>query len=88
LEPYKGSDKSGVVAFEIGNEHIIVAYNDGRIYLYNYEFPGKEHVETMKEKARGGKGLGGYINTDIKYNYAAKWDEDSKMFKPNKKVLA
>jgi hypothetical protein len=88
LEPYKGSEKSGVNAFEIGGDYIIVAFKDGRIYLYNHEFPGEEPVEIMKERARDGKGLSSYINRDIRQYYVAQWDKNSKMFKPNKKILA
>jgi hypothetical protein len=88
LQPYYGSENTGVKAFEIGNNYIVVEYKDGRIYLYNDEFPGEEPLQIMKQKAKKGDKLGSYINTEIKNNYAAQWDHDSKIFKPNRKVVA
>jgi hypothetical protein len=80
--------KYRVKAFEIGDDYIVIEYKDGRIYLYNDEFPGKEPLRIMKNKAKKGDKLGSYINSEIKNNYAAQWDQDAKMFKPNGKVVA
>ena len=86
LRPYKGAEKSGVIAYEIGNDFIILKFKerskDGKqIYLYNYAKPGGEHVEAMKKKAVKGKGLSAYRNQHVpKEEYAAYWDESLNRF--------
>lgn len=89
LQPYKGAEKSGVIAYEIGDDFIILKFkeqsNDGRqIYFYNYTKPGEEHVEAMKKKAMEGKGLSGYRSQHVaKEEYAAYWDESVNRFITN-----
>lgn len=63
---------SGVIAFEIGDDYIKVRFRDG-IYLYNYEKPGRSHVEQMKLLATAGKGLSTYISKYIRDNYKLKY---------------
>jgi hypothetical protein len=86
LQKYYGSENTGVYRFEIWDNYIIVAYKDGRTYLYNDEFPGKVSVEIMQNKARKGDKLGSYINSQIRNNYVAQWDKVSKTFKRNKSI--
>lgn len=63
---------SGVYAYELGNDNIIVQFNSGAKYLYNYFIPGNFDVEYMKRLAVNGSGLNTYINTNVKKRYAAK----------------
>lgn len=72
MESYKNSSGiSGVSAFEIQEENILVEFNRDRIYRYTYSSAGKEHVEKMKKLAREGKGLSTYISQNVKEKYAA-----------------
>jgi hypothetical protein len=69
--PYGASDRnSGVVAYRTGPDFIVLKYRDGGIYVYNYNRPGREHVDRMKELAIAGKGLTTYINQHVRDSYA------------------
>jgi len=70
MERYRnaGGD-SGVYAYEIGNDFIKVQFKDSKTYLYTYSSAGSHHIEKMKALAIRGKGLNGYINSHVKYNY-------------------
>jgi len=73
MERYKNlNGNSGVVAFEIGVQDIKIKFHDGSIYLYDYSIPGSDAVEKLKELARKGYGLSGYISTFVRERYAAK----------------
>jgi hypothetical protein len=84
LKVYEGADKSGVSAFQIGENYIIIKFKDEKIYLYDEQRPGKMHVNEMKNRAVEGKQLSTYINKKIKENYAAIWDNHLRKFKSNK----
>jgi uncharacterized hydantoinase/oxoprolinase family protein len=62
---------SGVSAFEIGSDFIIVIFKGNpKPYRYsNAGGAGQNHVENMKRMARSGSGLNGYINQYVKYLY-------------------
>ena len=61
---------SGVEAFEIGADYIVVKfYKTVQTYTYSYESAGVEAVEHMKELAIKGEGLNEYINRYAKYKY-------------------
>ena len=66
MENYKnlGND-SGVTAFEIGKDYILVQFKN-HTYEYNYITPGEVHTNNMKSLARRGKGLNGYINKYVR----------------------
>lgn len=66
------SGNSGVLAYKIGEDYIIVEFQEGGTYLYNYKRPGKNKVERMKELAIAGRGLSTYISRHVKDNYASK----------------
>ncbi len=63
---------SGVEAYEIGEDYIRVQFADGSVYLYTYASAGREHIERMKELARRGQGLNGYINRYVRKAYERK----------------
>lgn len=69
MEPYKNlSEKSGVIAFEIGADFVKVQYkNNPRIYLYSHRKINPHKIELMKELATSGRGLATYItqNRDV-----------------------
>lgn len=66
------SGKSGISAYEVGDDFIIVRFTKGGMYLYNYSVTGSNHVKKMIELARIGSGLNKYINLNTKHAYARK----------------
>ena len=73
MTPYKNlSINSGVKAYEIGDNNIIVEFKSGDKYLYSYTSPGKDAVEAMKVLATKGIGLSTYISKAIRGSYEAK----------------
>lgn len=63
---------SGVIAYELATNAIIIAFTDGGLYLYDHWRPGKKHVEEMKTRAEAGKGLATYINQHVREKYSKK----------------
>lgn len=66
MRPYiNRSGKSGVLAFEIGADYILVEFKSGkeRYYRYTYASAGKNAIETMKELALAGEGLNSFISS-------------------------
>ena len=73
MQHYKNSSgKSGVSAFEIGDDFIKVQFKDGSVYLYNNSSTGSQNIQKMKSLAINGEGLNGFISTHIKKKYASK----------------
>ena len=73
MQPYKNlSGTSGVVAFDIGDHHIDIKFQDGHKYRYDYTTPGQKEVEIMKSLAPTGKGLATFINQNVRERFAAK----------------
>jgi hypothetical protein len=66
------SINSGVTAYEIRDDSIIVEFKSGDKYLYSYDTPGKDAVEAMKVLANKGIGLSTYISKAIKGRYKTK----------------
>ena len=66
------SERSGVVAYAARRDAIAVEFVDGRVYLYNYAVPGRQHVERMKSLAAEGSGLSSYISRHIGKRFAAR----------------
>jgi hypothetical protein len=65
----RGGD-SGVRAYEIGDDYIIVQFRDSSRYLYNHASTGQDSVEHMKTLAINGHGLNSYISSVIRKRYA------------------
>ena len=63
---------SGVTAYEIRDDAIVVEFRHGGKYLYSYDKPGREEVEEMKRLAREGRGLATYINKNVRMRFAKK----------------
>ena len=74
MERYKGQDNhhSGVRAYELLTDGIKLQFQDYSTYLYDYQKPGKYHVEQMKRLAREGSGLTTYVNQHVRENYKQK----------------
>jgi hypothetical protein len=63
---------SGVRYFAAAPSFIRVWFKSGDGYEYNYDRPGRAHVETMKRLAEEGRGLGTYISQHVGGRYARK----------------
>ena len=68
------SGNSGVEAFELVRDGIVVRFRGGATYLYDYAVPGRAAVERMKRLADEGRGLSTYITRFVGDKYAAKID--------------
>lgn len=71
------SENSGVIAYEMTDDSITIQFVDGTVYIYNYQRPGRKHVEEMKRLARSGKGLSTYISQHVRENYVRKFQRPS-----------
>ena len=61
---------SGVSAYEIGSDYILVKFSGTvRTYRYSYRKAGQNHVENLKRLAKSGSGLNSYINIHVKNLY-------------------
>lgn len=73
MERYRNtSGNSGIQSYEIGDDFIIVQFNDGWQYLYDYTSTGISNVEKMKNLAQSGHGLNSFISTTVRKNYTSK----------------
>ncbi|WP_413519714.1 hypothetical protein [Psychrobacter glacincola] len=73
MEKYRDiGGNSGISAYEVGDDFIIVRFKKGGMYLYNYSITGSSHVNKMVELARIGNGLNGYMNLNIEHASARK----------------
>ncbi|SOY48686.1 conserved hypothetical protein [Cupriavidus taiwanensis] len=73
MEPYRNlSGQSGVVAYELGPDHIRVQFDNGRVYTYDYQSTGRGNVEQMKRLAAAGRGLCGFISQVVGKHFAYK----------------
>jgi hypothetical protein len=66
------SGHSGVAAYAIRGDGLLVEFNDGKLYFYSLEVPGRRHVERMQSLAEAGTGLSTYISRHIGRRYAAR----------------
>ncbi|MEA5114124.1 MAG: hypothetical protein VB050_08840 [Geobacteraceae bacterium] len=53
---------SPILAFEIGDDSIMIKFTDGSLYLFTYRSAGSSNVEQMKKYAMFGHGLNGFIS--------------------------
>lgn len=66
MEPYADiGGNSGIIAYQIGQDSIIVKFREGQwtLYTYTYSSAGSSAIETMKRLAQQGHGLNSYIAT-------------------------
>lgn len=69
------SGNSGVAAYALAPQSILVMFWNGAVYCYTYKSAGQENVEEMKRLAQVGQGLNTFINTTVRQDYASK-DQD------------
>ena len=73
MTPYLNSSaNSGITAYEIRREAIVVEFRHGGSYVYDYDTTGRELVEEMKVLALEGRGLATYINKHARNLFSEK----------------
>jgi hypothetical protein len=63
---------SGISAYEIQGDGIIVQFSSGVKYLYTYMSAGVLNIEEMKKLALSGEGLNSYIMKNTRTLYHSK----------------
>ncbi|MBI2473934.1 hypothetical protein HYV70_05285 [Candidatus Uhrbacteria bacterium] len=75
MERYRNlNGNSDVEAYEIQSDAIIVKFSEAnkdgyRYYKYGNFKPGSYHLQQLKQLALLGRGLGGYISSNVRKNY-------------------
>lgn len=63
---------SGIVAYEIEDDGIIIQFSSGAMYLYTYASAGSRNIEQMKHLAIEGRGLNSFIMKNVRTSYERK----------------
>jgi hypothetical protein len=66
--------QSGVVAYEIRPNEIIIKFTSGTCYTYTLASVGKANLEKIKQLARKGQGLSTFINKHLHDRFDKKID--------------
>lgn len=61
---------SGISAYAVSSDSIIIRFKHGGTYLYTYASAGAHAIEAMKQLAARGNGLNTYINKYVRNRYA------------------
>ena len=61
---------SGIVAYEVFDDAIDVAFESGGVYTYHRDVIGEVHFEVMKALAQAGTGLNAFINKHVRFRYS------------------
>lgn len=73
--PYKKyknlSKRSGVESYNNKRGNLTIEFKDGSLYEYTNKSAGSYAMKRMRQLAKRGKGLNGYINKSVKKNYSA-----------------
>lgn len=67
------SGNSGVVAYELRPDAVIIQFQDGWKYEYTKQSAGAAAVATMKRLAAAGRGLSTFVSQETRHNYARKF---------------
>ncbi|GAB3101118.1 hypothetical protein [Lysobacter terrae] len=77
MTPYRNRNgNSGVAAYALLDDGILVRFVDGKTYRYGLTQPGRHHIGQMKSLALGGRGLGVYISRYVRDKYEEQADAD------------
>jgi len=66
------SGDSGISAYEILDDAILIRFRDGGLYRYDALNPGPWALSEMKRLAQTGRGLTTFINRHVREDYAEK----------------
>lgn len=62
---------SGIDAYEIGDDSILIKFKNQSVYLYTNDSTGSDNIKQMKILAQSGRGLNTFMNQNVN-NYARK----------------
>ena len=75
MAPYRNRNgNSGVAAYALLDDGILVRFVDGKTYRYGLTQPGRHHIGQMKSLALAGRGLGNYITRYVREKYEERTD--------------
>ena len=75
MKPYRNcTGHSGVSAYAIGKDFILMHFLGVGTYEYTDARPGRMHVRNMQTLAQAGIGLSTYISRFVRGNYTRKLD--------------
>ena len=73
FKTYKNlSGKSTVKRYEIAKDALKIIFTNGTMYRYTNQSASPENIAKMKELAHAGKGLGTFIETNLKDRFLRK----------------
>lgn len=73
MKRYKNlSGKSTVATYELAKDAVTVGFNTRAVYIYSNQSAGSGNISQMKALALAGKGLGTFIDTNVKERFARK----------------
>ncbi len=73
FEKYNNLGKKSIVAqYKILQDSVTIRFADHSVYIYNNQSAGRLNVNQMKALAVAGKGLGTFIETNLKEGFARK----------------
>ena len=69
------SGNSGVIAYELHPDSIVVRFQDGSTYEYTSQSAGAARLATMKRLAIAGRGLSMFISQHVRKGHARKFPD-------------
>ena len=66
------SGKSTITMFELAKDVVTVRFTSQEVYRYSNQSAGSENIGKMKILALAGKGLGTFIENNVKEKFARK----------------
>jgi len=73
MKRYKNlSGNSEVAAYKIAKDSVTVGFTTCSAYIYSNQSAGNINISQMKSLALAGKGLGTFINANVKERFARK----------------
>ena len=66
------SGKSTVARYESRKDSITIRFTDHRVYIYTNQTADPENISKMKQLAVAGKGLGTFIDANVKDRFLRK----------------
>ncbi len=64
--------KSTVAAYEIEKDSMMIRFTDSSVYRYTNQTASPENIAKMKSLAQAGKGLGTFIEANVKERFLRK----------------
>lgn len=73
MEMYKDAGgNSGIRAYELGYDSVLVQFSDSSTYEYTSDSAGHNNLALMRNLAIQGSGLNSFINRNVKFKYSRK----------------